>query len=62
MAAIANSSTAVKLVTSVLKRCFEVRVGISEANSDKNFEEALFNQSLMHAALKLQLIICEYVN
>lgn len=62
MAAISNSSTAVKLVTAVLKQCFEVRIGIEEGHSDKQFKELLFNQSLMHAALKLQLIICEHVN
>lgn len=52
--AIANSPTAVKVIVSILKHCFEVATGgVQDIDSEKAFMEKLFNPSLMYAALKL---------
>lgn len=40
-----------------MKQCFEVIVGVEA--KEPEFREKLFNVSIMHAALKLQLIISQ---
>lgn len=58
---IANSAAAVKMVSSLVKQCFEVAIGTQCDEGDKDFRDKIFNSSLMNAALKLQLLISSHV-
>lgn len=52
--AIANCNLAVKMISSILKQCFEVAIGLDESMAEeKDFREKLFDISILNAALKL---------
>lgn len=62
MRAISDSTTAVRMVTALLRQSFEVAIGPSGGYKTDQFKSLLFTQSLMHAGLKLQLIIVDRVS
>lgn len=64
MQAIAQSPTAVKVTVSILKNCFETATNSTQPDlleKEKAFKEKLFNPSLMHAALKLLIMVAEHL-